>query len=174
MYTTQGIVLKKIPAGEADATVILYTKDFGKMRVLATGVKKPEAKLKGHVEPFNFVNIQFVLGKYGERLTYCSALTVWPRTRSDLVRGALAAYMAALVDAHCFLGEKDENMWHLLLGTLNAIETKDEIRQKAVDFLYAVETRVLTVLGYEGEEDISTLQTPVARPFVLEYNTLGS
>lgn len=122
MYSTEGIVLTKIPAGEADALVTLYTRDFGKIRALVQGVKKEEAKLKGHVEPITLSRIQFVDGRRGERLTYAAAIHLFPRTRGDFQTYTAASRMVNLVDASCFPGQKDEPIWNLLLGFLLLLE----------------------------------------------------
>ena len=51
MHSTEGIILKKEPYGEADLLITILTKDFGKIKVMAQGVRKEAAKLKGHFEP---------------------------------------------------------------------------------------------------------------------------
>ena len=65
-YNTEGLVLKKMPFGEADFLVRLLTKDFGKMDALAKGARKAGAKLNAHLEMLNVIKISFV--KNGERI----------------------------------------------------------------------------------------------------------
>lgn len=69
MYSTQGIILKREDFRERDERVIFYTKDFGKLSVVAKGTKRIGAKLRGNLDIFNLVDIIFVEGKYFPILT---------------------------------------------------------------------------------------------------------
>lgn len=132
MYTTEGIVIKKTGCGEADALITLYTRDFGKMRAFAQGVKKKEAKLKGHLEPLNVCRIGFVLGKNGERLTYAEAIMSWPSIRENFWKTEAALCMAERIDIHCFPAEKDDMLWEHIITYFVTLEKEVMI---ADDFL---------------------------------------
>ena len=54
-YQTKAIVLKREDIFEADRVYNLYTEEFGKVRAIAGSVRKINAKLSGHLEPFNIV-----------------------------------------------------------------------------------------------------------------------
>ncbi|MDP3778803.1 MAG: DNA repair protein RecO [bacterium] len=152
-YTTQGIVLKKIPAGEADAIAVLYTRDFGKIRAFVQGVKKESAKLKGHIEPFSLSSVQFVIGNTGERLTYAQMLQSWPVIREDFDRLSAASRMVELVDQHCITNESDNNIWELLLVNFVLLNKGGQVREIIKDF----ERDLLECLGYAGTTDVSIL-----------------
>ena len=122
MHTTEAIVLATRPVGEADAVCVLYTRDFGKIRALAQGIKKEEAKLRGHCEPPNRVSAGFVIGKNGERLVYAQALESYPRIRGDLDCMKAAWRALALIDQQCFEGERDERLWSILEKTLSDLD----------------------------------------------------
>lgn len=163
MYTTQGIILKKTGFGEADALYTIYTKDYGKIRARAQGVKKEGAKLKGHLETLNLARIGFILGKNGERLTHAELQNAWLGIRGDFEKLGAAVYMTELVDRHCLTGEKDEALWRLLtdsFGELEAVPGTDLPK-----FLQNFEIKLLDCLGYAGEKDIRTLGEAVLRPF---------
>lgn len=164
MYSTQGIVLKKIAVGEADALFSVYTRDFGKIRALAQGVKKEEAKLKGHLEPLNLINLGFVLSKNGERLTQAVLLAYWPQIRNSLEKTSAASYLLALMDQHCLPGQKDEPLWDFLVSQMAELEKTELNRGDFRNYLKSLEIKFLKVLGYGGETDIQTLGKPVVRP----------
>ena len=136
MYTTEGIILKKTDYGETDALFTLYTRDFGKMRALAQGVKKEGAKLKGHLEPPNLCRVGFVLGKNGERLTHAEVMISWPVIRINFEKIHTALGMAERIDAHCFPGEKDAMLWEHIITYFTVLEKEAEI---AGDFLHSFE-----------------------------------
>ena len=170
MYSTTGIILKKYPAGEADAVFSIYTKDYGKIRALAQGVKKEEAKLKGHLEIYNLTNIGFVLGKNGERLTQAVVAYAWPNIRKSWRKISCIAYVIELVDKYCLVGQHDESLWKLIVSSLLELEKMNYISELPAykEFITKFESDFLHVLGYSGEKDFRILgEKPVAKPFGL-------
>ena len=68
---TQGIILSRTDYGEADRIITLLTPDYGKLRLLAKGVRKIKSKLAGGIELFSVSHITFIRGK-GEMGTLIS------------------------------------------------------------------------------------------------------
>lgn len=64
MHSAQGIILRRGDFRERDERVVLYTREFGKISVIAKGVKRIEAKLRGNLDIFNVVDIAFVQGSH--------------------------------------------------------------------------------------------------------------
>ena len=140
MHITEAIVLKKTDAGEADAFYTVYTREFGKMRMRAVGVKKEEAKLRGHCEPLHHVEIGFVLGKNGARLVHAALIRPWYDIQSDSARSTMALHIAQRIDDVCFDGEKDPLLWNFFLANFQELEQGNV----SVGF----EKRLQEVLGY--------------------------
>lgn len=69
MHLAQGIILRREDFRERDERVILYTREFGKISVIAKGVKRIEAKLRGNLDIFNLVDIIFIQGFHSFILT---------------------------------------------------------------------------------------------------------
>ncbi len=143
MYNTEAIILKKIDSGEADAVFTIYTKDFGKMRALAQGIRKEAAKLKGHLEPFNLASVGFVLGKNGARLTRAATLNHWPSIRSDWQKLKTAYAIMDAVDAETMQGERDDKLWGMISEKLKELE-RNSYHEK---FLQEFKAELATVLG---------------------------
>lgn len=124
-HTSEAIVLKKISYGECDALYDIYTKEFGKVRARAQGVKKEGAKLKGHLEPLSLVLVTFVLGKHGERLTHAVMMRFWEGIRQSQEKLFAALRITALMDEKSFSGQKDERLWELLLESLLVLDERE-------------------------------------------------
>lgn len=151
MHTSEGIILKKIAAGEADAFYTIYTEDFGKMQALAKGVRKKEAKLRGHLEPLCLSSVSFVEGRNGTpRLTRAQLLNFWPLLRERETTLRLAAAVAREVDAECLLGERDDALWRLVYASFAELDSASFSETAARDFLRNFRTRLSSVLGYGG------------------------
>lgn len=153
MYTTEGIILKRSDAGEADSFFTIYTKDFGKITARAQGVKKEGAKLKGHLEPPNLSLVSFVMGKNGERMIRASVIRSWPRLRGCLEKLYAASLVVYLVDRECFAGEKDEPLWNILYESLAALEGGGFLRVAELEHFYNdFIMRLEKCLGYSSGE----------------------
>lgn len=56
----QGFVIKRKNFGEADRIITIFSKDYGKINVVAKGVRKLTSRRSGLLEPFNLINFQAV------------------------------------------------------------------------------------------------------------------
>lgn len=61
--TSRAIVLSRINYGEADRILTVLTPDFGKLRLIAKGVRKSKSKLAGGVELFSVSQLTFIRGR---------------------------------------------------------------------------------------------------------------
>jgi len=57
---SDSIILSRLNYGESDRILTLLTKDFGKVKVIARGVRKEKSKLAGGIELFCTCNIGFI------------------------------------------------------------------------------------------------------------------
>ena len=61
--TTSAIVLRRTNYGETDRIMSLITLDFGKVQVIAKGVRKEKSRLAGGIELLSISKISFIKGK---------------------------------------------------------------------------------------------------------------
>src|SRR5262249_29262665 len=55
----EAIVLRQYPFAEADVLVVLLTREVGKLRVVASGARRPKSRLGASLQPLNQVELQF-------------------------------------------------------------------------------------------------------------------
>lgn len=60
---TTAIILRRTDYGEADRILTLLTPDYGKLRLMAKGVRRPKSKLAGGIELFSISKIAFIRGR---------------------------------------------------------------------------------------------------------------
>lgn len=175
MHAAKGIVLKKYDAGEADGFFVIYASEYGKIKAHAQGVKKESARLKGHLEPLNFVALQCVQGRNGIRLTGAQALESWPSIRSDFKKSRAALLIAEFIDRTCMEREKDKKLWELLLNNFFLLERGLSIlpacagRPELQRMLAAFESCAFKTLGF-GESKSSAEIPSIALLFEKGYN----
>ena len=63
LYRTPAVILKRMDLGEADRIVTLYSRDVGKIRAVAKGVRKTTSRSAGHLEPFTLSDVMFAVGR---------------------------------------------------------------------------------------------------------------
>ena len=122
MYFTQGVVLAKRDTGDADILYTIYTKDYGKIRALAPGIKKEGAKLRGHLEVLSASTIGFVIGKKSPRLVYAKMFRFWENMRTDFFCIRAAYLIGNWCDQHCLQSLPDEPIYHFLVESIDALE----------------------------------------------------
>jgi DNA repair protein RecO (recombination protein O) len=87
---TQAIILSRTDYGEADRIITVLTPGFGKLTLLARGVRRIKSKLAGGIELFSVSEITFIKGR-GEVGTLISTrlLKYYGRIVTDLDRTML-------------------------------------------------------------------------------------
>lgn len=61
--TTKAIVLKRLNYGDSDRIITVLTPDFGKLSLMAKGVRKIKSKLAGGIELFAIFDAGFIVGR---------------------------------------------------------------------------------------------------------------
>jgi len=131
-FKTESLVIKKMPFGEADFLVRVFTKDFGKMDVLAKGARKIASKLNPHLDILNHIRMQFV--KNGERiptLMDAEIIAKYDDWFSDADKLSIMGRVLQVVDMVIFPGAKDEKLFFMALEFFS--KSKDEA--EALGFL---------------------------------------
>ena len=63
VYRDQGVVLRTQKLGEADRIITLFTKEHGRIKAVAKGVRRTKSKFGARLEPTSFVDLQLYAGK---------------------------------------------------------------------------------------------------------------
>lgn len=62
-YRDEALVLRTHKLGEADRIITMLTREHGKLRAVARGVRRTSSKFGGRLEPFSHVDVQFAQGR---------------------------------------------------------------------------------------------------------------
>lgn len=151
MIKTEGIILKATDLGEADRLLVVYTKELGKLRVIARGIKKTQSKLKYSLEPFSHSRLILVEGKKALLVKDAFLLNQFKNIRQDLRKIKTTYQVINLVDEVIVGQEKDEALWQLLADTLQSIEVTEgnfSVKQTFEKFRQPL----FHLLGYDPQE----------------------
>jgi len=147
VYQTRAIVLAREDIFEADRLYHLYTEDFGKVRAIAGSVRKINAKLTGHLEPFNLVWVELMTKKGGD-LFITTALSETNLLVGDASPNLIALFTKMSDFALKMLRgqEKDEIMWQFILNSFSA--AKKVAVGNADKFLNDYKSGFIKIMGF--------------------------
>ena len=74
VYRDQAVVLRTQKLGEADRIITLFTKDHGRLRAVAKGVRRTKSKFGARLEPTSFVDLQLFAGKTFDIVTQVESI----------------------------------------------------------------------------------------------------
>lgn len=119
---TEGIVIKRQNFGEADIFLTIFTKRFGKMKILAKGVRRIHSRRGPNIEFFNQGVFFIHKGKTFDILTEVMVLETFPRIRKKLELIGLAYHVCELIEGLCAEHQPHPNVYELLAETLNELD----------------------------------------------------
>ncbi|MFP5320208.1 MAG: DNA repair protein RecO, partial [Acidimicrobiia bacterium] len=118
LYRDEGVVLRTYKLGEADRIVVLATKEHGKVRAVAKGVRKTRSKFGARLEPLSHVALQLYEGRNLDTITQVDGIDAFRPIRDDLDRYAAAVTVLEVVDQLSMEGEPDPRRFQMLVGVL--------------------------------------------------------
>lgn len=149
IYRTEGVILRRQDLGEADRLTTIYTREFGKLRLVAKGVRRPGSRKSGHLEPFTRAALLIARGRGLDIITQADALEDFPALQADLHRLGHASYLVELVDRFSVEeGEGNPALYQLLLRSLKRL-TDPALNAGAVILFFQL--RLLDIAGYRPD-----------------------
>jgi DNA repair protein RecO (recombination protein O) len=120
----EAVVLRRYSLAEADRIVVLATREFGKVRVVGQGVKKPKSRMAGCLEPLSHLRAKFFLRESAElwRLRQCESIHSYLGTNASLPQFYGFSYIAELVGEYMEDHNPNPPLFRLLVSTLSAGE----------------------------------------------------
>jgi len=149
-YETRGIVLSRVPLGEANALVTLLTPELGLVRARAQGVRREGAKLAAALCTLAESSVVLVRGKEGWRIAGAVLEENWftrMQQRNARVRAArISGLLLRLVGGEI----RDARLFTLMVSLLTALSDSHESLHESAEILTAL--RALSVLGLDAGE----------------------
>jgi len=150
-YDTEGFILGSHELGEADMFLFVYTEDFGRVRLLAKGIRFEKSKLRGQVQLFTRAQVQFVIGRELWRLTDARLAQVFQALEKDLFRFQAASAVARFCKEVVSGSERDPSLWQLLSEVFTAFDSVEISAADVPRLLYMFQIKAFQVLGYLPE-----------------------
>jgi DNA repair protein RecO (recombination protein O) len=150
IVTTDAVILRGMNFRDSSRILTLYTKEFGRLSVLAKGARMPKSKFGGAIEPLSYVTA--VLYKKESRdlhlLSHCDIVRPFRSLTDDLGRMAAAMAVVELLHAVSHGEERNLPLFDLLV---NSLESINGATKGAMNAFYVFEVRLLEILGFRPE-----------------------
>ena len=141
------LILRHTRWGEADRLLTVFTRELGKVKVIAKGVRKIKSRKAGHLEPFMHTSLQLAQGRDWWIVTQAEVIEPFSELRTDLQKTGYASYIIELLDRFTYEDGPNQPLYRLALETL--------LRLAKGDPLFVViryyEVRVLDLMGFRPQ-----------------------
>lgn len=146
LYKDEGIVLKTAKLGEADRIVTFFTRENGKLRAVAKGIRKTKSRFGGRLEPFTRVQLGVYRGRNLDTVTSADIVTSFKEVRDDYARLTSAAALVELVEKITPEREHSFSTYALLLSGLEALAS-----DRGATVVPAFLVKLLSISGYHPQ-----------------------
>lgn len=139
----EGIVIRSIDYGESNKIITIYSRENGKIGMMARGAKKTNSRLSSVSQLFTYGSYLYRSSRGLGTLSQGEAINSFRSIREDLFKTAYAAYIVELADKLTEDHVASSSLFNLLYYSLDYInENYDE---EVITFIY--ETKMLVFAG---------------------------
>jgi DNA repair protein RecO (recombination protein O) len=147
LYRDQAVVLRTQKLGEADRIITLLTREHGRVRGVAKGVRRTKSKFGARLEPGSHVDLQLFVGKTFHTITQVEALQNYGEAVThDYQRWTIAS--AILETAERFTSQEHEPALPEYLLVVAGLKALAENAHDSSLILDAFLLRSLAIGGY--------------------------
>jgi DNA repair protein RecO (recombination protein O) len=148
---TEAVVTKNLKLGETSKIVWLYTRAFGKVKVVAKGARSQKSKFGSSLELFTHSSVVFYKKDRRDLQLLSQSDTVrhFGALETDVARFAFASAAIELLDSMIMGEEPNPPLFELLLQTLARVESCP--RQALRNVFWTFELKAADLLGYRPE-----------------------
>ncbi len=146
-YSSEGVVLARRNFGEADRILSIYTKDLGRIALIAKGVRRPKSRKRGHIEVFTRVRFQAVAGRGLDIMTEAEVVEDFKVIRRSLKKVSLAYYFCEVVGRITHENEPNEELYGFLLDCFEKLKNTSKLKELRLNFI----GKLLVLMGYWPE-----------------------
>ncbi|MFA6073902.1 MAG: DNA repair protein RecO [Candidatus Woesearchaeota archaeon] len=143
-YSSEGIILSRKNYSEADRILVVLSKHFGKVSLLAKGIRKIKSKKRGHLEIFSKVKFSAAKGHGMDIVTEVETLNDFAKVRTNLNKISLAYYFCEVIYKITHEDGHASTVYGLLSTALGQLEQETELKKLRMKFIYDL----LTNMGY--------------------------
>ncbi len=121
LYRDTAVVLRTYKLGEADRIVVLLTEDHGKVRAVATGVRKTTSRFGARLEPMSHVRLLLYRGRELDIVSQAESVEPLSPLLASLDRAPQALGVLEAADQLALEREPNPQLYRMIVGVLRTI-----------------------------------------------------
>lgn len=150
----RALILHRTPVREKDRVVEVFSREEGKLTLLAAGVRRFPSRRAGHLEPLMESLIVVSSTPRGESIRDARVLHSFPRVREDLRRLRVAYYIAQLLHEGTPEHLPDARLYDAMCVLLDALDRPEQPVTPL--FLLSADIQLLRHLGVLPDTRVCT------------------
>ena len=127
LINSEAYVITQTDYGEADRLYTIFSKQNGKVKAFARGVRKSKSRKAGHLQPISLIRIMLAKGKTFWIVTQTDTVNPYTSIKNDLVKTAKALYIFELINRFAPENESMDALFRLTKETLEKIEKENDL-----------------------------------------------
>lgn len=145
LYKTEGIILKSTEFQEADKIVTIFSKNYGKIRAIAKGVRKTKSKFGSSMEIFTCAIFLISKGRNLDIISQTEIVDSFFQTSKELEKYAFAINCTEVINKLTEDREINIELYFLFKELLNYLKDAKDPKLLALSFKW----KVLKAIGYQ-------------------------
>jgi DNA repair protein RecO (recombination protein O) len=145
MIKTEGIVLAEMKFKETSKIITVYTKELGKISVMAQGAYRPRSQILASTQIFAYCDFQLRKGRNFYYIIQVDLIKSFYSLREDMERLSYGFYLLELIEKALPDEEENEKLFLLLEKGLTILS---KLEKNFAEFVAAYELKFISFIGY--------------------------
>ena len=134
-FEVQALHLRSYPYSESDLIVVLFTREYGLIRAIARGVRKPRSRLAGLISPLRCNHLLLHRGRNLHGISQAESMHAFAGLQQDYDRLMVGLAIGELVAQFCQEEDAQPELYQVLLATLYQLSASTRPREVLLWFL---------------------------------------
>ncbi len=153
-FNTQALVVDRYPFKEFDSRVIVFSKDKGRLDLVARGARRSTSKIACHIEPISISSIMIVPGKTYDYAGSVKGSNFYSGIKKDLDKVMLAGRALCLIKNITKEGEEGDfpRQYGILKDFFDILDKEDRDSKEKIYIFFAF--KMLYELGFLPDPEV--------------------
>ena len=145
---TEGFIFKKTPLLNHDLIITVFSREFGRIRVLAKGIKKLTSRRSPHIETGNLINAVLSKNKDYYFLQETSLISGFSQIKKNQSKLNCLYLFLFVLEKLLPENQKEEKMYKLFKSFMIDLSKRDDYQEMTVNYL----NNTASLLGYQEKD----------------------
>ncbi|MGA2297757.1 MAG: DNA repair protein RecO [FCB group bacterium] len=160
IVTTEAVVLKSRKYGDSSKIVSLFSKDEGKISIIAKGARQTKNKFGSSLNPLSYCSVQYYKKPQQELHTLSKAELIKPWNRLTESYEHLSCGLAILESLSLTIHE-NENNEELFAALINIFSMLNETENNPFAYFTSFQLQLASLLGFNIDFNTKNLQSNI-------------